>query len=314
MKIKKEIAILFFIIVVLFFYIYSEKGEKTHYQLPDIETVNAEDISKISISGKDSNIILIKGDDGWFIAPQNYPADETTVNNIIRTISELKLTALVSESKNYSIYELDKDNSIEVESYAGDKILRKISIGKPASSYRHTFVMLGDDHRVYHAEGNMKNEFNKTVSDLRDKLVMKFSDEIAEVTMKKGGDELTVIRTTPPASVDITDKDLKAGVEDVTKWIAADGSPVKAEDIDEIITSLSNFQCDEFIEDRKKDDFKSPLFKLRLKGINTYTISLFEKQDDQYPAISSESEYPFFISEWKAKKIMKEFDSLKSGE
>jgi len=314
MKIKKEIAILFFIIVVLLFYIYSKKGDKTHYQLPDIQTVNTEDISKINISGKDSNIILIKGSDGWLIAPQNYLADETTVNSLVRTLAELKLTALVSESKNYSIYELDKDNSIEVESYAGDKILQKISIGKPASSYRHTFVMLGDDHRVYHAEGNIKNEFNKTVSDLRDKLVMKFNDEIAEVIMKKEGHEVTVIRSTPPASVDITDKDSKVGVEDVTKWIAADGSPVKAEEIDEIISSLSNFQCDEFIEDRKKDDFKSPLFTLKLKGINTYTISLFEKEDDQYPAISSESEYPFFISEWKAKKIMKEFDSLKSGE
>ncbi len=314
MKIKKEIAILFFIIVVLLFYIYSEKGEKTHYQLPDIETVNTEDISKISISGKDSNIILIKGGDGWLIAPQNYPADETTVNNLVRTISELKLTALVSESKNYSIYELDKDNSIEVESYAGDEISRKISIGKPASSYRHTFVMLGDDHRVYHAEGNMKNEFNKTVSDLRDKLVMKFSDEIAEVIMQKGGNQLTVLRGTPTAFVDVTDKDSKAGVEDVTRWIAADGSPVKAEEIDGIISSLSNFQCDEFIEDREKDDFKSPLFTLTLKGINAYTISLFEKEDNQYPGISSESEYPFFISEWKAKNIMKEFDSLKPAE
>jgi hypothetical protein len=314
MKIKKEIAILFFIITVLLFYIYSEKGEKTHYQLPDIETVNTEDVSKISISSKDSNIILIKGGDGWLIAPQNYPADETAVNNLVRIIAELKLTALVSESKNYSIYELDKNNSIEVESYAGDKVLRKISIGKPASSYRHNFVMLGDDYRVYHAEGNMKNEFNKTVSDLRDKLVMKFSDEIAEITMKKAGNEMTVIRTTPPASVDITDQDSKAGVEDATKWIASDGSPVKAEEIDEIISSLSNFQCDEYIEDRDKDDFISPLFTLTLKGINTYTMSLFEKQDDQYPAISSESEYPFFISEWKAKKIMKEFDSLKPGE
>ena len=314
MKIKKEIAILFFIIVVLLFYIFSEKGEKTHYQLPDIETVNTEDISKISISSKDSDITLIKGDDGWFIAPQNYPADETMVNNLVRTISVLKLTALVSESKNYSIYELDKDNRIEVESYAGDKVLRKISIGKPASSYRHTFVMLGDDHRVYHAEGNMKNEFDKTISDLRDKLVMKFSDEISEVIMQKGGNELTVLRGTPPVSVDITDKDSKAGVEDLAKWIAADGSPVKAEEIDEIISSLSNFKCDEFIEDREKDDFKSPLFTLTLKGIKTYSISLFEKEDDQYPAISSESEYPFFISEWKAKRIMKDFDSLKPGE
>lgn len=314
MKIKKEIAILFFIVAVLLFYIFSEKGEKTHYKLPDTETVNTEDISKISISGKDSDITLIKGDDGWLIAPQNYPADETMVNNLVRTISGLKLTALVSESKNYSIYELDKDNSIEVESYAGDKISRKISIGKPASSYRHTFVMIGDDHRVYHAEGNIKNEFNKTVSDLRDKLVMKFSDEIAEVIIKKGGNELIVLRGTPPVSVDVSDKDSKAEVEDLAKWIAADGSPVKAEEIDEIISSLSNFKCDEFIEDREKDDFKSPLFTLTLKGINTYSISFFEKEDDQYPGISSESEYPFFISEWKAERIMKEPDSLKSGE
>jgi len=221
---------------------------------------------------------------------------------------------LFLNQKTITIYELDKDNRIEVEFYAGDKILRKIFIGKPASSYRHTFVMLGNDHRVYHAEGNIKNEFNKTVSDLRDKLVMKFSDEIAEVIMKKRDSELTVSRISPPASVDVTDKGSKAGGEDAARWIAADGSPVTAEEIDEVIDALSNFQCDKFIEDREKDDFKSPLFTLTLKGINTYTISLFEKEDDQYPGITSESEYPFFISEWKAKRIMKEHDSLKPGE
>lgn len=314
MIIKKEFAILFFIIAVLFFYIFSEKAEKTHYALPEIGTVNTEEISKISIQRKETEITLTKSGDGWIIAPKNYPADPTAVNNVMRAISGLKLSALVSETKNYTIYELDRDNAITVVSYAGDKIQRTLTVGKPASSYRHTFVMVGDDHRVYHAEGNIRNEFNKTVSDFRDKIVMKFSDQIEQIIIRKGDKELNVSRTVPPASVDLTGKEPAEDEEAVPGWIAADGGPVRAEEIEKIIDAASGFRCDEFIEDKSKEDFTSPLFVLTLKGLKTYTISLFEKEDDKYPGVTSESAYPFLVSEWKAESIMKEPDSLRTGE
>lgn len=46
----------------------------------------------------------------------------------------------------------------------------------------------------------------------------------------------------------------------------------------------------------------------------TYSISFFEKEDNKHTAVSSESEYPFLISDWKAKKIMKDLKTLTEAE
>ena len=308
MKGKKEIAILIFVIAVLAFYLSSQKDEKTHYKLPDVKEIQTDTISQIKIKKKESEIVLRKESDKWIIGDKKYPADNAMVENMLKAISGLRLTVLASESKNYSIYKLDEKNRVEVEAYKGDTLLRKIYIGKPASSYRHTFVMIGDDHRVYHAGGNIKVDFDKKISDLRDKTVMAFNDDIMEVVLKKGEEEITIARATAPVSVDVTEEQDE---EAMPKWTVSDGREVKESEVETILNALSDFRCDGFIEDKTKEDFKAPIFTVTLKGVDSYTISFFEKKEGRYPAISSESEYPFLVSEWKADKIMKEPDSLK---
>ena len=108
----------------------------------------------------------------WLVGTHKYPADSSSVDKMLKQVTGISLSALASESKSYSIYELDNDRKIEVRAYKGDEIVRTISIGKPASSHRHTFVMIDDDHRVFHAEGNIQADFSRTVPDLRDKKVM----------------------------------------------------------------------------------------------------------------------------------------------
>jgi hypothetical protein len=301
---------------VLVYYISSEQSDRTHYQLPEVRKIQQADISKINIRKKDADIVLVRDGDGWRVGPERYPASASGVDIIINTITGLKLSAMVSESKNYPLYELDEEHAIEVEAFNGDESLVKVLIGKPASSYRHTFVRLGDDHRVYHAEGNLKYDFNKTASDLRDKKVMTFSDELIEITLKKGDDELTVIKKTHPVSVDVSDKEGEEGAEQAEppQWITPGGKPVKQKEVDEIVTTLSDLDCDTFIEGKSRNDFTSPVYTITLKGADTYSLSFFEKKDKQYPAISSQSDYPFLLSEWKAGRIMKDLSSLTEEE
>ncbi len=314
MKIKKEFAILFFVIAVLAFYISSEKSDKTHYELPQIEKLQTADITKMKIRQTGSEISLVREGGQWRAGEKGYPADSAIVENMLKEISGLTLTALASESKNYAIYELDGDGKIDVEAYNGESPVRSISIGKAASSFRHTFVMVDDDHRIYHAEGNLKNEFDTDIARIRDKTVMLINDEISELILKKEGKELNIVRAEPPVSIDVTEdgkgeeKPLPTG----PKWITAEGGAVKESEVDGIISTLKKFACDEFIEDRAKDDFNNPVFTALLKGgTDTYTITLYEKKDDKYPGVSSGSEYPFLISEWKAERIMKDFGAMR---
>ncbi len=311
MKGKKEIAILFFVMAVLVFYIKSEKGNKTTYKLPDIAAIETGDISRLTIHNKGSEIELLKENSTWLVGAQKYPADSSAVNKMLKQVTGISLSALASESKNYSIYELDDDKKVKITAFKGDEVMRTISIGKPASSHRHTFVMLGDDHRVFHAEGNIRTDFTKTVPDLRDKKVMAVQDEISELTLQRGDSKMTIVKATAPVSVDISDQNAEEQpVDEGPKWTTADGRPAKDSEIDSIISSLSDYQCDSFIEGKSKQDFTDPVFTAVFKGTKEYSISFYEKQDDKYPAVTSENDYPFMVSEWKAKKIMKDLDSL----
>ena len=67
--------------------------------------------------------------------------------------------------------------------------------------------------------------------------------------------------------------------------------------------------CEKYIDDRKKEDFTSPLFALELKGAQDYNLSIFPKaaeDDPNYPAVSSGSDYPFQLSTSQVNRIMKE--------
>ncbi|MEN8264486.1 MAG: DUF4340 domain-containing protein [Nitrospirota bacterium] len=312
MKGKNELAILFFLIAVLAFYISNRKDEKTHYEMPDVKQIQTGDISKIIIKKKDVDIKLVRENDKWLISDKKYPADSTLVENMLKAISGLTLTALASESRNYAMYELDDKSRVSVEAFKGDSFLRKIRIGKNTPTHHQTFVMIDDNHRVYHSRGTIRREFDRTVNELRDKKVMSFSDDISEIVLKKDKEELTIIRTTAPVSVDVADagKDPHAPEEEVQKWTTAEGKKVKDSEVDGIVSTLSALQCDDFIVDKTKEDLISPIFTATLKGLYTYTISLFEKKDEQYPAVSSRSEYPFLLSERKANQIMKDFEGL----
>jgi hypothetical protein len=311
MKAGKEIAILIFVIAVLAFYISSEKGDKTHYELPSVEELNTDDISGIKLLKEGSEILMIRKNDTWLAGPQEYTADSLLIAGMLDKVSGIRLTALASESRNYSLYELDAKKSIVVEVLKGDTLLRKLAIGKPASSYNHTFVLLDDDYRVYHAQGNIRNDFDKSVADLRDKNVLTIEEDIAELTLRKGKDEITIIRAVEPVSVDVNEKDGQQKAEDAgPKWTTADGKSVKSGDVDDIIKTLSSFDCESFIENKKKEDLFSPVYTVHLVGSKTYSLSFFEKENDKYPALSSENDYPFLVPSWKADKIMKDPKNL----
>ncbi len=314
MTLKKEYIVLFIIIAVLSAYLVFQKKGRIHYELPQVENIDKNDITKLLITKEGSEIILLKENDKWFISPENFSADNARLEKMLDDISTLTLTALASESKNYSIYELSGDRRIVVEAFKDDNALRMIGIGKTTSSNRQTFITLNDDHRVFHVKNNLRQTFDTTVSELRDKTVMNIKEEIGEITLTKGKDSIKILMSSAPVSID--PQLAGHGEEQVPvmpKWVTSDGISVNEYEIDGLINTLTNLLCNEFITGKTKADFKSPVYTVDLKGMNTFTISLFEKEENGYPAISSGSDYPFFLSEWKAEKIMKDLNTLKGS-
>jgi hypothetical protein len=91
-------------------------------------------------------------------------------------------------------------------------------------------------------------------------------------------------------------------------WQDLNGDPVKESDINNLFNNVSNLKCQSFITDKTKEDFTAPLYTMTFTGAKTYTLSIFEKineDDDAYPAVSSENEYPFMMPAYKMDNMVK---------
>ncbi|MBC8412880.1 DUF4340 domain-containing protein [bacterium] len=312
MKIKKELPILFFIIAVLLFYINSETNDKTNYALPKLDEIAAADITMLTIKKADTEIKIWLKDDKWVVGKKEFPADKGLIDDMLKTINGLKLNALASERKNYTAYQLDDKQKIIISVFAGDRLLRTVHIGKPVSSYGQTFVMIDDDHRVYHSQGNFRDSFDQSESYVRDKAVLTLSGEIASLKLTRPDNTLTLKRASAPISIAAQDQagSSAPAVSSVQKWITADGRNAVDDEVNRLARTIRELHCEIFIEDMAKTDFRDPIFTATITGANTHTLTIFKKDGEQYPAISSDRDHPFYLNKWDAERIMVDFQIL----
>jgi len=313
MKIKKEYIILAVITAALLLYLSQRSTDRTLYQLPDVPEISNSDITKIEINKNSTSFAISKEGDRWTIGPKKYPADTLKVKNILDVMEKLTLTALVSESKSYNRYNLDDDNKITVKAFDKDKLKLEFDIGKAASSFRHTFVKIAGDERVFHARDSFRGKFDKTVDDLRDKTVLAFKiDEIREIHISKGNKMTFFSLIQSPGEAKDSEKSDASNPENKPLkiiWQNASGKKGDNSKINRLLTTLSNLSCEKYISDRSKDEFTDPVYTLLLKGGKEYKLSIFEKLNDDnedYPAISSENSYPFILSGSQVKSIIED--------
>ena len=115
MRAKKEFFFLFIVIIALIFYLIFRNTNRTYYELPLIPEVAGKDISKIEISKSDTSIVLNKKDIKWCIEPEEYPADESKIENMLKVIEAFELTTLVSEKKTDHLFDLTDDKKITIK-------------------------------------------------------------------------------------------------------------------------------------------------------------------------------------------------------
>ncbi len=316
MKLKKEYLILFGVIAVLFVFLLSGRKNKMSYRVPDLESVNEENISKIEISFEGDVIVLSGKDSRWTIQPQEYMADQDKVSSMLDIIANLTLTELAAETKDYQRYELDEEKRISVYAYSGDEMIRSFDVGKVSSTYRHTFVKVGEDPRVYFARESFRSTFEVNRADLRDKTVMSFDlNEITGILIEQEDSTLQFNKTMMPAeapSPETADEPAAQPAEGQEVWQTEDGTKGSKTDIDSIVSQLSDLKCDSFIEEKSKDDFTEPIYSIKITGSRDFLLQIYAKDEDEdkYPAFSSENPQVVFLATWNAENIMKKADVL----
>jgi hypothetical protein len=312
---RKEYIALGAVIVALVLYIALKNTNRTHYELPKIAQIDKAKVTKIAISRGDSTVTLERLNDKWLIEPQGYAADQGQVDKMLDAIAKFQLVTLVSESKSYGQYDLDDRGRIGLEVFGDAGKLLEFDIGKPASTYRHTYVRLEGNDNVYQAQDNIRQSFEITRARLRDRVVSRFDKATATslTFVETGGKPLAIRKNEKPPMPASQGKDSAAGAETGPTWVSADGRAARTNTIDMVLGACANMQCDSFLEGMKKTDLKDPIFTLAIEADTPVTIEIFKKragEENKYPALSSQSDYPFLLSDYVAKQLMKKRDDI----
>jgi hypothetical protein len=319
---KKEYLLLIVAIVGLSALLFYQKQGKTNYQLPQLEVLKGE-ADRLVLEKGGERVELRRVDGRWVIEPQGWRANQERVENMVAELRKVKLGALVSEKKNYRLYELTPEKRVTAALYQGDRLLRQLAIGKCSRTFRQTYIMLKDDPRVYQALGNLKNNFFTSVSELRDKTVLKIGKEelaaIDEVVLEqeKGGrkETLKLVRAAAAAAGEKagdaakTDggKDKKAAP---AVWKLPDGKPAQAGAVKSLLQTLSHLECQNFIDDPGPEAFAKPAFRVVARGGGKeFWLALLPLKDGAYPARSSYVKEVFRLPKWRADRIVGDFSA-----
>ena len=318
---KKEYIILIILIICLGAYLGFKQDNQVHYELPTIPQVDTARIDRLEISKAGRVVTLNKSENGWTVTDKKFPANTDDVNQMIDTLKEIKLSALVSEAKDLIRYELDDPHAVKVKALAGNEVLRSLAIGKTAPSYNHTFIYLNDtDRTVYQANGNFNGKFDKPAADFRDKQVLAFDpDSMKKITLEKQGKTVTLVKAPTAEKPDQKKEDAQkdAPTENTTPekatWKNEDGSDVDQKTISDLLSSLSKLECQAFLNDDEAAQLKekAPSCKISLENDKTFVLNLFDKNDDQdVEGSCSNTPYAFTLTSYKAEDIVSYTDKL----
>ncbi len=310
-----EFIIIGFVILISILYLVMRKTDKVHYSIPNLKNIKIDTVSKIILTKNNKKIVLRKVGSDWTVGDNQYKTDIEKVNKIIKNASELKLTTLVSKSKNYFKYELDPERKLNVKLFNNKNLIREFDVGKVASTYDHTYVIISGDPYIYHCSGSIKRDFDKNIDDLRDKKVfVTEKNSVTEISFVSSGKEYKVRRI-----IEFTKKDIpssKSGVksdERETNWKYKEKT-INNSLIESILNSLSEINCSEYIYE-DVDLTLEPLYAITVEEDHKSksTIKIFnslKNDEDNFPAESTQTKFRFLLKKYKVENLIDSFNEI----
>ena len=317
MRFKKEYLILLVVIVGLSLYLWQDKSGRMHYELPELKQLASKKLTRVDIKRPDGELLLQKKQGKWLVGERGYTADENKVSNILNTIAELSLSALVSQSEAYSRYGLDEEQQIFVTAFENGTAVRELRVGKASPNRSGAYVRVQDDPNVYLAEQNLKLTLDQTVQRLRDKTVLGFNrDKATQVALAKGSKRLVLKKQS------LAKGEEQQAEKQAQAWTRADGKDLGSpKDIEELLSQLSNLQCTKYLAENATLQGAAKEYSLQVKTEKEHRLTLYrfapENSDEdegeknvQYRGTSSDSASPFRLSKYRAERLTKLIDPL----
>ncbi len=100
--------------------------------------MDTETIDRLTVEKDSQKFEFTRTKSGWVVSDEAYPAESAAVEQMLNVISNLALSALVSEKQDMARYELDPSHRLTVTAFQKDVPALSIKIGKTAPTFNHT--------------------------------------------------------------------------------------------------------------------------------------------------------------------------------
>lgn len=142
----------------------------------------------ITIVGEKGTVNLVKENDLWYVGDKKYPAAESYVDDIITTVSSIRALDKVGSASSEAAlirYDLTDGKKITVTAMKDGKQLRYLEVGKEATATSQGYITVDGGKDIYLASGSLRYQFNKSVDELRSKVLWALNkEEITSVAIE----------------------------------------------------------------------------------------------------------------------------------
>ena len=270
---------------------------------PKILALSESDITQVDLKKEASDVVLAKDNSGnWSMtAPKPLRVDQSAVRNIVSSLSSLSADRLLEDKAgDLKAYGLNQPSLVVGITEKNNKT-QKLLVGENTPTGSAAYAKLDGDPRVFTIASYTKNNFDKTVNDLRDKRLLPVdSDKISSLELITKKQDIEFGRSKDQWQI-VKPKALRA-------------DPMR---VDDLVRALQNATMDvSSSEDDKKNaaafTSATPIATAKLTDPSgTQQLEVRKKKDDYY-AKSTAMEGVYKVSGQLGQDLDKNLDDFRN--
>ena len=181
---KKTLILLLLIALLALTYLFVNKqsSDNTSITIEDRNFVveNPDDIQIITIKSKAYPLMHLNRENNYWVLNQKYKADPIVIKNMLAVLTKMRIKYIPPRAQNEMIFESVARLGIEIKTYNKEgKILSDFIMATNTNDESGTYILKRGAQQAYVmsmpiVEGGLRNYFNQTQVDLRDKTIFSF--------------------------------------------------------------------------------------------------------------------------------------------
>src|SRR3990167_7346937 len=280
-------------------YNYTRLAERTteEEQRQIFSEISKDSINHITINFDQSETILVKREDIWYVEADNFKAEEGLLNTLFDTLASTSIASLASENSNKAAdFAVDEEQGTKVVLAAGDQEKMNFIVGKNGPDYSSSYLKFSDRDSIYLVDQDLTTVFQ--VKDFRElRLSSVSSTDIQKITLIHPDNSFSLVRE-----------------EDRWLWEQSRETTLDQDEVRNLVNRAANLRADSIPEQDMEAGFDAPLLTIKLEGPGVAEeLVIGKKQEEGYFAKNKDNTL-YLLAEDNFTDISRKIEDLQEKE